>query len=66
MKTIKIKRYVKEIANEFLRNPAFPSREKGRINRIITCCEKGACSSMEAVSVIMSIANSVDSMEGGY
>ena len=57
-----MKRYVKEYANEFLRNPAFPVREKNRINRVLTCCDKGACTAVEAVSIITNIVNSV---EGG-
>lgn len=50
-----MKRYVKEIANEFLKVKNLPEDNKRRIQRIIVCCERGIITSLEAVSVIMYI-----------
>ena len=50
-----MKRYVKEIANEFLRIENLPEDSKQRIERVLVCCERGMCTSLKAVSVIMNI-----------
>lgn len=50
-----MKRYVKEIANEFLKVKNYPEDDRNRIERIVSCCERGLCTSIEAVSVIMNI-----------
>lgn len=50
-----MKRYVKEIANEFLKIENLSEDIKCRIERVVVCCERGLCTSLEAVSIIMYI-----------
>ena len=55
-----MRRYVKEIANEFLKVKNYPEEDRKKIERIVSCCERGICTSIEAVSVILKIHNEAE------
>ena len=50
-----MKRYVKEIANEFLNVRNYPEKEKQVIQEIVSFAERGLITSMEAVKAILKV-----------
>lgn len=50
-----MKRYVKEIANEFLKVEKYPEEDKQKIQKIINFAERGLITSMEAVRMILKV-----------
>lgn len=50
-----MKRYVKEIANEFLKVEKYPEEDKQKIQEIVNFAERGMITSMEAVKEILKV-----------
>ena len=50
-----MKRYVKEIAREFLKVEKYPEEDKQKIQEIVNFAERGLITSMEAVKAIIRI-----------
>lgn len=50
-----MKRYVKEIAAEYLNNPLLPRSRKEQVENVLTCCHKGMITSIEAVRTILKL-----------
>lgn len=51
-----MKRYVTEVANEFLNVKKFPEDKKQKINQVIEYTKRGMITSIEAVQTILKIA----------
>lgn len=50
-----MKRYVKEIANEFLNIKFYPEEYKQKIKKVVNYAERGLITSLEAVQMIIQI-----------
>ena len=52
-----MKRYVKEIASEFLKVEKYPEEDRQKIQEIVSFAERGLITSMEAVKAILILDN---------
>lgn len=49
-------RYVKEFANDYLRNKKHPQEKKERVAKAVRLCERGMITSSEAVRLIVEVS----------